>query len=186
MVLHSIRHHHSAKPSAVHHSHIFFVYSLLAPHKKRLLFFSYGTCDAKNMKTAAAMHMSSIFSSTFLEAPHNVFTSLKVPNECGQNETKLKHLENICVLSDVCGQQSHLCFCSVCSVHVLFLFCFWLCSCFVCSVSVLFLFCFCSVPVCFLSSLFLFSFDSVFFLFCFVSVVSLLFLFCFWPCSCFV
>ena len=72
----------------------------------------------------------------------------------------------------------------LCSVPVLFLFCF--CSVFFlfcfrsvsvsffCSVSVLFLFCFCSVFV-----LFCFCTVSVLFLSCFCSV-SVLFLFCFW------
>jgi len=41
--------------------------------------------------------------------------------ECGQDKTKLKHLENVCVMSDVCGEYFHFCFCFL---FVLFLFCF--------------------------------------------------------------
>lgn len=36
----------------------------------------------------------------FLEAPHDIFTSLQLSAECVQDR-KLKHLENVCVLSDV-------------------------------------------------------------------------------------
>ena len=49
----------------------------------------------------------------------------------------MTRLENVCVLSDVCGQQFQFCFFSV---SVLFLFCFNF-------VSVLFLFCFCQFSV---------------------------------------
>jgi hypothetical protein len=67
----------------------------------------------------------------FLEAPHNVLTSLQLSAECGQNRS-LKHLANVCVLSGVCVDGSFT------FLFVLFLFC-------LCSVYVLFLFVFVSL-----------------------------------------
>jgi len=40
-----------------------------------------------------------IISFIYLEAPHDVFTSLQLSTDCEQVET---HLENVCVLSEVC------------------------------------------------------------------------------------
>ena len=114
----------------------------------------------------------------------DVSTVLPLSTECGQDTTKLKHPENVCVWSDVfVWTVASLCFCSAsvlfcfCSV----LFCFSLCFCCVFSVlflfllyyvAVLFWFHFVSVSVCFVSVWFLFPF-------CFISVLYL-FLFCFW------
>ena len=74
------------------------------------LFFPFDIFDVRNIKPAAAMHMSSFI---FLEAPHDIFTSLQLSTECVQDRT-LKHLDKMSVFCQmcVCGQ-FHCWFCSV-------------------------------------------------------------------------
>ena len=60
--------------------------------------------------------------------PHDVFTSLQLSTDCEHVET---HLENVCVLSEVC-----VCVCMCVCVDISFT-----------SASVLFLFCFCQFSV---------------------------------------
>ena len=68
----------------------------------------------------------------------DVSTVLRLSTECGQETTKLKHLENVCVWSDVFVRTvASLCFCSA---SLLFSFC-----------SVLFCFSFCSVSLLWMS-----------------------------------
>jgi len=69
---------------------------MLAWHKTTPFLFSLDIFYAMNVERAAAMHV--IISFIYLEAPHDVFTSLQLSTDCEQVET---HLENVCVSSEV-------------------------------------------------------------------------------------
>lgn len=51
--------------------------------------FSLDICDAGNMKSAAAMHVTFFI---FCEASHDVFTYLQLSTERGQDKTKFQRL----------------------------------------------------------------------------------------------
>jgi hypothetical protein len=61
----SQKYHHSANRLVVHHCHILFVSSMLASPKNACCLSSFDICDARHIKPAAAMHMSSSSSFSF-------------------------------------------------------------------------------------------------------------------------
>jgi len=73
--------------------------------------------DARSVKLAAAMRMSSSFSLKRL-----MMYELQLSAEYGQDR-QLKHLENVSVLSNVCMCVC-VCVCAVVSLLFLFSFCF--------------------------------------------------------------
>ena len=88
---------------------IFFVYSVLAPPKNASCFLMYFWCEEYKASHSHAQVLINFF--IFLEARHDVFTSLHLSTDCEQDKTP-KRLENVCVLSDicVCGHKFQFCF----------------------------------------------------------------------------
>ena len=199
--LHSIQHHHFANPPTVHHRHVLFVFSVLVSPKKPPFPLSPFWCLWSEEHKASRSHPPVVCcpcSATWLMCPLScgcpqnvartqcslqrhmidVCTVLRLSTECGRNTTKLKHLENVSVWSDVfVWTVASLCFCSAfvlfcfCSV----LFCFPFCFVYISVFPVYVVFCFC------------FFFGFVLFLLCFCSVLSHFFWFSFVLfCSCYI
>ena len=94
-VRHSIQHHHPTNPPAVHHHHIFSDYVIYASTRNSscVLFLSwYIWCEKHEAGRCHAYGV--IFCFIFLETPHNVFTSLRLSTQCGQETTELQRLGN--------------------------------------------------------------------------------------------
>jgi len=83
---HSLQNHHSVSPPVVQHRLVFFICSMLASLKNASFFLPLDTCNARNIKPSAAIH---IFSSSSFSLKYCLMYSLNCM--CPLNVVRKKH-----------------------------------------------------------------------------------------------